>query len=374
VSELHNLAVELDDAFYARAERIAATIQAGEVSIEFGRGMPGDALAWIDETFGGSWSSEAAAGENVVARRGGHPVGFATVDARGLRFRWLRGLASDPDIGLFGPFGVAESERGGNLGRALLMRALLALRARGYARGLIAAVSGTSLVRYYADTSGAHVVESFTREQLTPAGRVIVMASGNGTNLQAAIDAHAGGRLACEIAGVVVNRASAFAVERAKNAGIPVSIVTWDRAREPREMYDARLREAVSSFAPELVVLLGWMHLLDERFVRAFPRIVNLHPAFLPLDFLADDVDMPDGTRIPAFRGAHAIRDAVAACARWTGATVHDVTPETDRGPVVVRKPVRLVAGENESGALARIRPIEHELVVAAILRCSYER
>jgi phosphoribosylglycinamide formyltransferase 1 len=374
VSELHNLAVELDDAFAARAEGIATTFEGGEVAIEFGRGMPGDALAWIDETFGGSWSSEAAAGENVVARRGGRPVGFATIDARGLRFRWLHGLASDPGIGLFGPFGVAESERGGSLGRAVLMRALLALRARGYARALIAAVSGTSLVRYYADAAGALVVESFTREQLTPAARVIVMASGNGTNLQAAIDARAGGRFACEIAGVVVNRASAYAVERAKNAGIPVSIVTWDRAREPREVYDARLCEAVSALAPELIVLLGWMHLLDERFVRAFPRIVNLHPAFLPLDFLADEVDMPDGTRIPAFRGAHAIRDAVAAGARWTGATVHDVTPETDRGPVVVRKPVRLAAGEDESDALARIRPIEHELVVAAILRCSYER
>jgi phosphoribosylglycinamide formyltransferase-1 len=374
VSELHNLAVELDDAFVARAEGIATSIEGGDVSIEFGRGMPGDALAWIDETFGGSWSSEAAAGENVVARRGGRPVGFATIDARGLRFRWLHGLASDPGIGLFGPFGVAESERGGSLGRAVLMRALLALRARGYARALIAAVSGTSLVRYYADAAGALVVESFTREQLTPAARVIVMASGNGTNLQAAIDARAGGRFACEIAGVVVNRASAYAVERAKNAGIPVSIVTWDRAREPREVYDARLCEAVSALAPELIVLLGWMHLLDERFVRAFPRIVNLHPAFLPLDFLADEVDMPDGTRIPAFRGAHAIRDAVAAGARWTGATVHDVTPETDRGPVVVRKPVRLAGGEDESDALARIRPIEHELVVAAILRCSYER
>jgi phosphoribosylglycinamide formyltransferase-1 len=374
VSELHNLAVELDDAFVARAEGIATSIEGGDVSIEFGRGMPGDALAWIDETFGGSWSSEAAAGENVVARRGGRPVGFATIDARGLRFRWLHGLASDPGIGLFGPFGVAESERGGSLGRAVLMRALLALRARGYARALIAAVSGTSLVRYYADAAGALVVESFTREQLTRAARVIVMASGNGTNLQAAIDARAGGRFACEIAGVVVNRASAYAVERAKNAGIPVSIVTWDRAREPREVYDARLCEAVSALAPELIVLLGWMHLLDERFVRAFPRIVNLHPAFLPLDFLADEVDMPDGTRIPAFRGAHAIRDAVAAGARWTGATVHDVTPETDRGPVVVRKPVRLAGGEDESDALARIRPIEHELVVAAILRCSYER
>ena len=373
MSQLHNLAVELDDALYARAERIGATIEADDVSIEFGRGMPGDALAWIDETFGGSWSSEAAAGENVVARRGGHPVGFATVDARGLRFRWLRGLASDPDIGLFGPFGVAESERGGNLGRTLLMHALLALRARGYARALIAAVSGTSLVRYYADAARAHVVESFTREQLTAAGRVIVMASGSGTNLQAVIDARTAGRIPCDLAGVIVNRASAFAVERAKNAGIPVSIVTWDRAREPRETYDARLREAVSALEPELIVLLGWMHLLDERFVRAFRRIVNLHPAFLPLDFLADEVDMPDLKRIPGTLRAHAIQGAVAAAARWTGATVHDVTPETDRGPVVVRKPVRLAAGEDESGALARIRPVEHELVVAAILRCSYE-
>jgi phosphoribosylglycinamide formyltransferase-1 len=373
VSELHNLAVELDDAFESRARPIARAIEAGDLSVECGRDTRGDVFAWIDEVFGGGWSSEAALGENVVVRRAGRPLGFATIEARGLRFRWLRGLASDPAIGLFGPFGVAESERGGTIGRALLMRALLALRTRGYARALIAAVSGTPLLHYYVEAAGARVVESFTREQLMPPRRVVVMASGSGTNLQAVIDARAAGRLPCDIAGVVVNRSSAFAVERAKNAGIPVSIVTWDRAREPREAYDARLHEAVASIAPELVVLLGWMHLLDERFVRAFPRIVNLHPAFLPLDFLADHVDMPDGTRIPAFRGAHAIRDAVAAGVPWAGATVHDVTPETDRGPVVVRKPVRLAAGEDESSALARIRPIEHELAVAAILRCSYE-
>ncbi|HEY3675392.1 MAG TPA: GNAT family N-acetyltransferase [Candidatus Tumulicola sp.] len=373
MSEVHNLVVELDDALSERAARIAGSMEDTGVSIEFGRGMPGDALAWIDETFGGSWSSEAAAGENVVARRDGRPVGFATVDARGLRFRWLHGLASDPNIGLFGPFGVTESERGSNLGRTLLMHALIALRARGFSRALIAAVSGTSLLRYYADATGARIAETFTRAELTPGRKVVVMASGGGTNLQAVIDARVAGRLPCEIAGVLVNRASAFAVERAKRAGIPVSIVTWDRAREPREAYDARLQEAMAALDPEVVILLGWMHLLDERFVRAFSRIVNLHPAFLPLDFLADDVEMPDGTQIPAFRGAHAIRDSVEAGVAWAGATVHDVTPETDRGPVVVRKPVRLRAGEDEAGALERIRPIEHELVVAAILRCLYE-
>jgi phosphoribosylglycinamide formyltransferase 1 len=373
LSDLHNLLVDLDDAFVARAQKIVAAFPAGNISVESTRGIAGDAAAWIDETFGGSWSSEAASGENVVARRDGRAIGFATFDARGLRFRWLRGIAGDPDVGLFGPFGVAESDRGGEMGRMLLLRALLEIRMRGYARALIAAVSGDSLLHYYSEVAGARVAERFTRSQLAPSRRIVVMASGNGSNLQALIDARAGGHLPCNIDGVVVNRESAFAVQRANDAGIAVSTVVWDRARETRETYDVRLRETVAGLEPELIVLLGWMHLLDERFIRAFPRIVNLHPAFLPLDFLADEVDMPDGTRIPALRGAHAIRDAVAAGVAWSGATVHDVTPETDRGPVVVRKPVRLEPGDDEAAALQRIRPLEHRLVVSAVLRCLYE-
>jgi phosphoribosylglycinamide formyltransferase-1 len=366
---LHNLVVELDDALVARARDAVAR----ESAVAAGPGIDGDAAAWIDETFGGSWSSEAAAGQNLLARRDGRPIGFATIEARGLRFRWLRGRALDPDTGLFGPFGVTESDRGGTLGRTLLLRALITLRERGYARALIAAVGDDSLVRYYADVAGAHVVETFERAQIAPRQRLVVMASGNGSNLQAVLDACASGRVTSTIAGVVVNRAAAYAIERARAAHVPVRIVAWERANEGRTAYDGRLCDAVRELDPEVVVLLGWMHLLDERFVRAFPRIINLHPAFLPLDFSADDVELPDATRIPAFRGAHAIRDAVAAGCAWAGATVHDVTPDTDRGPVVVRMPVRLDAPCDEASALARIRPLEHRLVVSALLRCQYE-
>jgi phosphoribosylglycinamide formyltransferase 1 len=374
MSELCNLAVELDGAFVARSAQLASTSQLDPaIAIESSHGLAGDASAWVDETFGGFWSSEAAAGHNLLARRNGRPAGFATYDARDLRLRWLRGLATEPGIGVFGPFGVAATERGTNLGRRLLTTALLELRERGYRRALIAAVGPEALIRYYARAAGAYVVERFDRAQLAPSRRLVVMASGSGTNLQAAIDAHASGRLPARIAGVIVNRPSAFAIQRARQAGIPVTVVSWERARESRDEYDRRVLDTTAAFAPDLVVLLGWMHLLDERFVRAFPRIVNLHPAFLPLDCSQDDVEMPDATRIPAFRGAHAIRDAVAVGSAWAGATVHDVTPFTDRGPVVARKPVRLDPSGDEAAALARIRPLEHELVVTALLRCLYE-
>jgi phosphoribosylglycinamide formyltransferase-1 len=374
VSGLCNLAVDLDDAFSARAAAIAGTLHLdAATTIERSVGLPGDALAWIDETFGGTWSSEAAAGDNLLARRNGHPVGFATVAARDLRFRWLRSAASEPGTGLFGPFGVSVADRGTSLGRFLLLRALLDLSERGYRRALIAAVGPESLIRYYATVSGAAVVERYDRAQLLPQKRVVVLASGSGTNVQAVLDARDEGRLPVDLAGAIVNRTSAFAAERVLRAGTPATFVVWDRSHETRERYDLRLLESVAAMAPDVLALLGWMHLLDHNFVRAFPRIVNLHPAYLPLDFRLDRVEMPDGTSIPAFRGAHAIRDAVAAGSPWGGATMHDVTPDTDRGPVLARRPVRLARGIDEAGALERIRPLEHEIVVTALLRCLYE-
>ncbi len=84
------------------------------------------------------------------------------------------------------------------------------------------------------------------------------------------------------------------------------------------------------------------MHLLDAPSSRAFPQMLNLHPAFLPLDPRRDAVVMPDGKPIPAFRGPHAVRDALAASSPWVGATLHRVTTATDRGPVLARKPLRV--------------------------------
>jgi phosphoribosylglycinamide formyltransferase 1 len=371
VNELSNLAVDLDERFDAARGTSIDGIEIG-IAAE----IDDTTLAWIDETFGGWWSSEARAGTNVVAWRGERPVGFATYDPQNLRFAWLAGVAREPGTGIFGPFGVAPEERGGKLGRVLLHRALGALRERGYSRALIPAVGDERLIRFYADAADARVVEHFQRSALMgPRVRALVMASGSGTNLQTVLDRSSDGSLPLDVAAVVVNVPGAYAIERARAAHVPsIFELPWKRLERTRADYDAELLEVVRAASPDLVLLLGWMHLLSEPFVRAFPNLLNVHPAFLPLDPQRDDVGMPDGARIPAFRGAHAVRDALAAGSSWIGATVHVVTPETDRGPVLTRKPLRLLQGEEPASALARLHPIEHELVSDGIRRWLYER
>jgi phosphoribosylglycinamide formyltransferase-1 len=333
-------------------------------------------LAWIDETFSGTWSSEAAAGVNIVARREDVPLGFATLDARGLKYRWLNGLARERDVGLFGPFGVVREERKTGLGVFILRQALQALRERGYARALIPAVSGEGLIQYYADSAGAVVAEEFDRAALlAPRPRTLVMASGNGSNFQAVVDASSDCSLPIEIVALVSNDARAHAIERARAAGVAaVRVVAWRRQEETRAQYDERLLEAVRCETPDLVLLLGWMHLLSDAFVAAFPEMLNLHPAFLPLDPNCDDVGFPDGTRMPAFRGPRAIQDALVAGSRWAGATVHRVTPATDRGPVLARKPLRIEPREEEAHLMGRIHAVERDLVKSAITRWLFER
>jgi phosphoribosylglycinamide formyltransferase-1 len=270
---------------------------------------------------------------------------------------------------------VASGERGRGVGRALLWHALAGLRERGYARACIAAVGSEALIRYYGDAVGARVAERFDRAALlTRRSRTLVMASGSGTNFQAVLDGARAGTLPLDVVALVTGNPEAYAIERARAAGIgTVEILRWRRKEETRAAYDERLLQAVRAQAPEMVLLLGWMHLLAEPFVRAFPNLLNVHPAYLPLDPARDDVVLPDGDRTPAFRGPHAVADALAAGSRWVGATVHLVTPATDRGPVLTRKPLRIASGEEEASVMERLHPIEHKLVASAILRRRYE-
>jgi phosphoribosylglycinamide formyltransferase 1 len=365
--QLFNLVVELDEPF-------ETSWQPG-VQV----GVPGPAdertLAWIDDVFGGAWSSEARAGANVVARRFGAPIGFATLDAKGLSYAWLRGLAHEPGVGIFGPMGVAPAERKGGLGSLLLRLALNALRERGYTRALIPAVGGEPLQRFYAVAAGARAAERFDRAALVrPSRRTLVMASGNGSNFQAVIDAARDGRLPVDVVGLLSNDRSAYAVERAHAAGLDsIEALAWDRSAETRARYDERLLEAARSQRADLVLLLGWMHLLSDSFVRAFPETLNLHPAFLPLDPERDDVVMPDGARIPAFRGPRAVRNALAAGSEWVGATLHRVTGATDRGPVLARKPLAVKAGEDETALMERVHAIERGVVRSGVMRWLYQ-
>ena len=131
---------------------------------------------------------------------------------------------------------------------------------------------------------------------------------------------------------------------------------------------------ALARTQPQLVLLLGWMHLLPDAFLERFPETINLHPAFLPLDPAADETIAPDGSVIPALRGAHALRDALRDGVAWTGATVHRVTSRTDRGSVLVRVPLAVGDAANEAELRERVRPVEFGAAAAAIRRWTFER
>jgi phosphoribosylglycinamide formyltransferase-1 len=179
--------------------------------------------------------------------------------------------------------------------------------------------------------------------------------------------------LGLDLRAVIANRATAFAIQRAERAGIPRHVLVWDRKRVPRDRYDAELTGLVTATDPDLVLLLGWMHVLPPRFIERFSEMINIHPAFLPYDTDADNVTMPDGAVIPAFRGAHAIADAIAAGSRWYGATAHRVSIEPDRGTILQRAPLLLTEKE-EDAALAALRQTEHAVLLGAIQRVLNER
>ena len=373
-----NLAVDLrapqfDDAALARA--LEAIERAGFTAERVAHGSD-PFLSWIDEEFGGAWSSEAFAGSNVVARRGTSFAGFASYDAKGMQYSWLRGMGAEDGVGIFGPFGVSREYRKSGIGPHLLVAALASLRERGYARALVPAVGAEKLVEYYTTHGHARVVESFPKNAWRERRfRATVLVSGGGTNLQAVIDASREGRIPLDVCAVVSNVAGAYALERARSANVPhVEALAWDRASQTREQYDGALLELVRQTQPEVVLLLGWMHLLPPQFVDAFPEMLNIHPAFLPLDPSADTVGFPDGSVTPAFRGARAVRDALRYGARWTGASVHRVTRETDRGEVLQRKPLALEDGAAEADVMESLHPLEHRVLTGAIMRWVYER
>jgi len=377
MNEMVNLLVDLrapqfDESALARAQEAIARAGFTNATCD----AADDAfLAWIDEVFGGTWSSEAYAGKSAVAKKDGAFAGFAAYDPRGLQFSWLRGLGAQAGVGIFGPFGVAPAFRGSPIGPNLLIAALASLRREGYAKALIPAVGNEKLIEYYTAHSGARIAERFDKAQWQLRKyRTVVLASGNGSNFQAILDGVREHRLPLEPVLLVSNRPGAYALERARTAGVAAVALGWDRKAQSRAQYDEALLDAVRREQPELILLLGWMHLLDPAFVEAFPEMINIHPAFLPLDQRNDDVAFPDGSRTAAFRGARAVHDAFAANARWVGASSHRVTLAADRGPVLVRAPLAVRDGETEEAIMERLHPLEHRVLAGGVMRWVYER
>ncbi len=368
---MQHLVVDLGDARFDDAARSAIAEEAARRGVVFAVEEPDDAtLAWIDLTFGASsWSSEARGRATVVARRAGDVVGFATIAGGALPFRWLRPWIARENGPIFGPFGIAAAERGTGLGALLARRAFGEMRRRcGSVRVLVPAVGGERLRAWYAREAGATAYDG--DDGVVPArARTTVLASGNGSNFQAVLDRVARGVLPLDVTALVANDASAYALTRARKADVAAISLPWVRADETRAAYDARLCEAVAATEPELVLLLGWMHLVPGAFLERFPDVVNVHPAFLPFDGARDDVVVPDGTTIPAIRGAHAVRDALAQGLAWFGATAHRVSLEADRGAVLSRVPVRMPGEPTLGGAMGVLRPVEFAVVAAAVRR-----
>lgn len=194
---------------------------------------------------------------------------------------------------------------------------------------------------------------------MSAVSNLVVMASGDGSNLQAILDACAEKRLAAQVRLVVTNRKAARAIDRAERSGVPVLYhpLKWylDMGRS-RADYDTELAEQVARHAPDWIVLAGWMHVLSMAFLSRFPgRVINLHPA-LP----------------GQFPGTHAIERAYEAFGRGeiseTGVMVHYVPDEgIDVGAPIAIRHVPLLAGESSEAFEARMHTAEHTLIVEAI-------
>jgi phosphoribosylglycinamide formyltransferase-1 len=178
--------------------------------------------------------------------------------------------------------------------------------------------------------------------------RLGVLVSGNGSNLQAILDAIAGGELDARVELVLSNVAGARALERARAAGVR-ALALPHRQFPSREAFDARLREELERAGVEWVVLAGFMRLLTPGFLAAFRhRIVNIHPALLP-----------------SFPGTHALEQALAHGVKVTGCTVHLVDDgAVDAGPIIDQRVVPIEADDTLDTLEPRIHAAEHRLYV----------
>ena len=179
---------------------------------------------------------------------------------------------------------------------------------------------------------------------------VVVLISGSGTNLLALLKAAESPLFPARILAVGSDRA-AEGLAHADLFGVPTFVVEPGKFAT-RELWADRLEETISHFNPDLIVLAGFMKILPAEFVTRFsPNLINTHPSLLP-----------------AFKGAHAVSDALAAGVKKTGVSVHVVDQGVDTGPIIAQAEVDVVQGDNEATLHERIKVIERDLLVDTVL------
>ncbi len=187
-------------------------------------------------------------------------------------------------------------------------------------------------------------------EPMTSTCNVVVLLSGTGSNLQALIDNVRTGENPARIAAVISNRADAYGLQRARDAGIETRALDH-KAFEGREAFDAALIELIDAFNPQLVVLAGFMRILSADFVRHYQgRLLNIHPSLLP-----------------RYKGLNTHQRALEAGDREHGCSVHFVTEELDGGPLVVQAVVTVESDDTASSLAQRVHTQEHRIYPLAV-------
>ncbi len=179
---------------------------------------------------------------------------------------------------------------------------------------------------------------------------VVVLLSGTGSNLQALIDSDDVKASPATIRAVISNRADAYGLQRAKDAGIDTRVLDH-KAFEGREAFDAALIEVIDEFKPQLVVLAGFMRILSAEFVRHYQgRLLNIHPSLLP-----------------KYKGLHTHQRALEAGDGEHGCSVHFVTEELDGGPLVVQAVIPVESDDSPHSLAQRVHAQEHRIYPLAV-------
>jgi phosphoribosylglycinamide formyltransferase-1 len=179
---------------------------------------------------------------------------------------------------------------------------------------------------------------------------IVILISGRGSNMEAIVQRCAAEAWPARVVAVITNRADAAGLHFAAAQGIATAVVAH-KAFTTREAFDDALAAAIDAFAPDLVVLAGFMRILGERFVWHYEgRLLNIHPSLLPM-----------------FPGLHTHQRAIDAGCKLTGATVHFVTPELDHGPIVMQSVVPLLAGDDAHALSERVLVSEHQIYPTAV-------
>ncbi|MEZ9785492.1 phosphoribosylglycinamide formyltransferase [Vibrio breoganii] len=175
--------------------------------------------------------------------------------------------------------------------------------------------------------------------------RIVVLVSGNGSNLQAIMDACANGDIQGQVCAVFSNKEQVYGLERARIAAIPAHALSHKNFAD-RLSFDMALMKQIDEYQPDLVVLAGYMRILSDEFVEHYlGKMINIHPSLLP-----------------KYPGLHTHQRAIDAGDSEHGSTVHFVTPELDSGPIIGQVKVTITANDDADSLMTKVQKAEHQL------------